>query len=106
MYKLGVPAQLKNWIDAILRAQVTFRCTDKGHEWLLVGKKVYVALTRGGVYRNTPRDSQVPYLKTIFGFLGMREVQFVYAEVLEMGPEAGQNVLASAFSQIDDALAA
>ena len=54
MYNFGVPAQLKNWIDAISRAQVTFRYTANGPEGLLKGKKVYVALTRGGKYRNTP----------------------------------------------------
>jgi FMN-dependent NADH-azoreductase len=106
MYNFGAPAQLKNWIDAISRAQVTFRYIANGPEGLLKGKKVYVALTRGGLYRNTPTDTQVPYLKTIFGFLGMTDVQFVYAEGLAMGPEAEQNALASAQSQIEELLAA
>jgi FMN-dependent NADH-azoreductase len=106
MYNFGVPAQLKNWIDAISRAQVTFRYTATGPEGLLKGKKVYVALTRGGLYRNTPNDTQTPYLQTFFGFLGMTDVQFVYAEGLAMGPEAEQNALASAYSQIDEALLA
>jgi FMN-dependent NADH-azoreductase len=106
MYNFGVPGQLKDWIDAISRAQVTFRYTANGPEGLLKGKKVYVALTRGGQYRNTPSDTQVPYLKTIFTFLGMTDVQFVYAEGLAMGPEALQNALASAHSQIDELVAA
>jgi FMN-dependent NADH-azoreductase len=106
MYNFGVPAQLKNWIDAIARAQVTFRYTANGPEGLLKGKKVFVALTRGGLYRNTPTDTQVPYLKTIFGFLGMTDVQFVYAEGLAMGPEAEQSALASAQSQIEELVAA
>jgi FMN-dependent NADH-azoreductase len=106
MYNFGVPAQLKNWIDAISRAQVTFRYTANGPEGLLTGKKVYVALTRGGMYRNTPADTQVPYLKTIFTFLGMTDVQFVYAEGLAMGPEALQNALDSAQSQIEELVAA
>lgn len=106
MYNFGVPAQLKNWIDAISRVQVTFRYTDKGPEGLLKGKKVYVALTRGGLYRNTPNDSQTPYLKTFFGFLGMTDVHFVYAEGLAMGPEAEQKALASAHSQIEEVVAA
>jgi len=104
MYNFGVSAQLKNWIDAVSRAQVTFRYTDKGPEGLLKGKKVYVALTRGGLYRNTPADSQVPYLKTVFGFLGMSEVQFVYAEGLAMGAAAEQKALASAQTQIEESL--
>ncbi len=106
MYNFGVPAQLKNWIDAISRAQVTFRYTANGPEGLLTGKKVYVALTRGGLYRNTPNDTQTPYLQTFFGFLGMTDVQFVYAEGLAMGPEAEQNALASALSQIEQVVLA
>jgi FMN-dependent NADH-azoreductase len=105
MYNFGVPAQLKNWIDAIARAGVTFRYTEKGPEGLLQGKRVYVALTRGGLYRNTPSDTQVPYLRTVFAFLGMTDVQFVYAEGLAMGPEAEASALASAHAQIADAFA-
>lgn len=106
MYNFGVPAQLKNWIDAVTRVKVTFQYTASGPEGLLKSKKVYVALTRGGKYRNTPADSQVPYLKTVLGFLGMTDVQFVYAEGLAMGTEAANEALASAHQQIDEALAA
>ena len=106
MYNFGVPAPLKNWIDAISRAGVTFRYSEKGPKGLLKGKKVYVALTRGGQYRNTPADTQVPYLKTVFTFLGLTDVQFVYAEGLAMGPDAERNVIASAQQQIEEALAA
>ncbi|RTL33369.1 MAG: FMN-dependent NADH-azoreductase [Burkholderiales bacterium] len=102
MYNFGVPAQLKNWIDAIARARVTFTYTEKGPVGLLTGKKVYVALTRGGRYRNTPADTQVPYLKTVLAFLGMSDVQFVYAEGLAMGPQAEQDGLADAQAQIDE----
>ncbi len=106
MYNFGVPAQLENWIDAISRAQVTFRYTANGPEGLLKGKKVYVALTRGGRYRNTPADTQVPYLKTVFAFLGMTDVHFVYAEGLAMGPDSEQSGLAAAHAQIEEAVAA
>jgi FMN-dependent NADH-azoreductase len=106
MYNFGVPAALKNWIDAISRAGVTFRYTEKGPEGLLKGKKVYVALTRGGLYRNTPSDTQVPYLKTVFSFLGMTDLRFVYAEGLGMGPEAVARAMVSANEQIEEALAA
>jgi len=106
MYNFGVSTQLKNWIDAISRAGVTFRYSEKGPEGLLTGKKVYVALTRGGRYRNTPADSQVPYLKTVLGFLGMTDVHFVYAEGLSMGPDAERAALASAYEEIEQAVAA
>lgn len=106
MYNFGVSAQLKNWIDAISRAGATFRYTEKGPEGLLTGKKVYVALTRGGRYRNTPADSQVPYLSTVLGFLGMTDVRFVYAEGLAMGPEAERAALQAAYDEIEEAVAA
>jgi FMN-dependent NADH-azoreductase len=103
MYNFGISSQLKNWIDAISRARVTFQYTDKGPEGLLKNKKVYVVLTRGGLYRDTPNDTQVPYLKTVLSFLGMTDVQYVYAEGLAMGPQAEQEALASAQMQIEEA---
>lgn len=106
MYNFSISVQLKNWIDAISRAQVTFRYTANGPEGLLTGKKVYVVLTRGGVYRNTPIDTQMPYLKTFLGFLGMKDVEFVYAEGLAMGPDAEKASLASAHQQMSDLLPA
>jgi len=105
MYNFGVPVQLKNWIDAIARAGVTFRYTENGPEGLLKGKKVYVALARGGRHRNTPADSQVPFLKTVLGFLGMSDVHFIYAEGLSMGPEAAEQGFAEAEAELDAAFA-
>ena len=106
MYNFGVPVQLKNWIDAISRAGVTFRYTANGPEGLLKGKKALIVLARGGLYRDTPADSQVPYLRTVFRFLGFDDVQFVYAEGLAMGEESERNGIASAIEQIDELVAA
>ena len=105
MYNFGVPVQLKNWIDAIARNGVTFRYTEQGPEGLLQGKTVYVALARGGSYRGTAADSQVPYLKTVLGFLGMTEVHFIYAEGLNMGAEAAERGFAQAEADLAAALA-
>ena len=105
MYNFAISAQLKNWIDAVCRVRVTFRYTEKGPEGLLKGKKVYVALARGGVYRDAPADSQVPYLRTVLGFLGMTQVQFFYAEGLAISPESAQQGLAQARAEIETALA-
>ena len=105
MYNFGISTQLKNWIDAISRARVTFRYTETGPQGLLTGKKVYVALTRGGRYRDTPADSQVPYLRTVLAFLGMTDVQFFYAEGLAMGPQAEREGLDAAEHEIETALA-
>jgi FMN-dependent NADH-azoreductase len=105
MYNFGVPVQLKNWIDAIARNGVTFRYTEKGPEGLLKGKKVYLALARGGRYRDTEADSQVPYLRTVFGFLGLTELHFIYAEGLNMGAEAAAQGFAQAEADLAAALA-
>jgi FMN-dependent NADH-azoreductase len=106
MYNFGVPVQLKNWIDAIARNGVSFRYTDQGPEGLLKGKSVYVALARGGSYRGTDADSQVPYLKTVLGFLGMTDVHFIYAEGLNMGEEAAARGFAQAEIDLTAAFAA
>lgn len=104
MYNFNISAQLKNWIDAISRAGVTFRYTANGPEGLLSGKVVYVALARGGRHRDTAADTQVPYLKTVLGFLGMTDVHFIYAEGLNMGAEAAEQGFAEAAADLDAAL--
>lgn len=100
MINFGVPSQLKNWIDAIARAGVTFRYTATGPVGLVEGKKVYVVTTRGGIHRDQPSDGVAPYLRTVLGFLGMTDVEFIYAEGLGMGPDAEAAGVAAARAQI------
>lgn len=100
MYNFGVTVQLKAWIDAIAKAGVTFRYTENGPEGLLKGKKVYIALARGGLYKDTPADSQVPYLKSVLGFLGMTDITFIHAEGLSMGEDAASKAFAEAEAEI------
>jgi FMN-dependent NADH-azoreductase len=106
MYNFSIPAQLKNWIDAISRAGVTFRYTANGPEGLLTGKKAYVVLTAGGKHRNQPTDTLTPYLRTFLAFVGITDVVFVYAEGLAMGEEAERSGIAEAHRQIEEAVAA
>lgn len=106
MYNFGVPVQLKNWIDAIMRAGVTFRYTAHGPEGLLKGKRMYVALARGGRYRNTPAETQMPFLRTVFNFLGITDLEFVYAEGLSMGADAEAEAIATAHARIETLLPA
>ena len=105
MINFGVPTQLKNWIDAVARAGTTFRYTASGPEGLVKGKKVYVVVAAGGMHRGQPSDGITPYLRTVLGFLGMTDVQFVYAEGLGMGPEAEAAGVANARQQIADLFA-
>jgi FMN-dependent NADH-azoreductase len=96
MYNFGVSSQLKTYFDWIARAGVTFRYTAQGPEGLVTGKKVYVVAPRGGLYAGTPNDSHTPYLRSFLGFLGMTDVTFIYAEGLNMGPDAQNAGLANA----------
>lgn len=96
MYNFGIPSTLKAYFDRIARAGVTFRYTDNGPLGLLSGKKVFVFATRGGLYAGTPLDSQTTYVRDFLNFLGMSDVEFVYAEGLNMNGDAKQNALTNA----------
>jgi FMN-dependent NADH-azoreductase len=82
MYNFGVPSTLKAYFDHIGRAGVTFKYTDKGPVGLLTGKKAYVFAARGGVYLGTTADTQSAYVRDFLAFLGITDVEFVYAEGL------------------------
>jgi FMN-dependent NADH-azoreductase len=105
MVNFGITSQLKNWIDAIAKAGITFKYTATGPVGLIEGKKVYAVLTRGGVYRDQPHDTQVPYLRQTLGFLGITDIEFIYAEGLALGPDSEAKALASARSEIAAAIA-
>ncbi len=100
MYNFGVPSQLKAYFDHIARAGLTFKYTDKGPEGLLTGKKVYVFAARGGLYAGTPMDTQTSYVRDFLRFLGMTDVEFVYAEGLAISPQSKEAGLARAVAEI------
>src|ERR1700694_4928715 len=96
MHNFGVPSTLKAYFDHIARAGVTFSYTEKGPQGLLTGKKAYVFATRGGLYQGTPLDTQTSYVRDFLRFLGIDDVEFVYAEGLAMGDAAKSEALAKA----------
>jgi FMN-dependent NADH-azoreductase len=100
MYNFGVPSQLKAYFDHIARAGVTFKYTDKGPVGLLAGKKVYVFAARGGLHAGTPMDTQTSYVRDFLRFLGMTDVEFVYAEGLAISPQSKEAGLARAVAEI------
>jgi FMN-dependent NADH-azoreductase len=100
MYNFGVPSQLKAYFDHIARAGVTFKYTAAGPVGLLTGKKVYVFAARGGLYAGTALDTQTGYVRDFLAFLGMQDVQFVYAEGLAVSPESREAGLAKAAAEI------
>jgi FMN-dependent NADH-azoreductase len=107
MHNFGITSQLKAWFDTIIRAGKTFSYGEQGPEGLLKDKRAIVVETRGGVYTAGSAASfnhQEPHLKTLLGFIGISDVQFIRAEGLDMGPESRANGLAHAKSAIEQVL--
>jgi FMN-dependent NADH-azoreductase len=98
MYNFGIPSTLKAWIDHVARAGKTFNYTEQGPVGLLENKQVIIMASRGGMYANTPGDTQTPYLRQFFNFLGIEDVTFIYAEGLNM--PGSDDRLAESRSQI------
>src|SRR5690606_26566272 len=89
MYNFSIPSQLKAWIDRVAQAGKTFRYTAEGPQGLAGGKKIVVAATYGGQHpADSGRNFVEPYLRHMFGFLGIDDVEFVSAEGLNISPEA------------------
>ena len=101
MYNFGIPSMLKAYFDHIARAGVTFRYTEKGPVGLLTGKKVYVFASRGGIYAGTLLDTQTNYVRDFLRFLGITDVEFVYAEGLAISEAGKKASLAGAQSAIE-----
>lgn len=96
MYNFGIPSQLKAYFDHVARAGITFKYTEKGSVGLLTGKRAYVFAARGGLYQGTSRDTQTAYVRDFLAFLGITDVQFVYAEGLAISEASKVESLASA----------
>ncbi|MBN6076371.1 NAD(P)H-dependent oxidoreductase [Aggregatibacter actinomycetemcomitans] len=106
MYNFNIPTQLKSYFDFIARPRVTFQYTEKGPEGLLTDKKAVVLAAFGGLHQNQSSDIVTAYLKMILGFVGITDVQFVYAEGIGFGPEAVEKAQAQAKAEIDKIVAA
>lgn len=103
MYNFGIPSTLKAWIDRIAVAGKTFRYTADGPQGLAGGKRVLVASTRGGLYSQgaaAAMDHQESYLRSVFGFLGIDDLQFIRAEGLATGAVGRQRALQAAQASI------
>jgi FMN-dependent NADH-azoreductase len=102
MYNFTIPSQLKAWIDRIVISGKTFRYTESGPEGLVRGKRVIVALARGGIYsEGSPAaafEHLETYLRGIFNFIGI-EPEFVVAEGLNLGPDHRENAIREAVGE-------
>ncbi|MEO9962510.1 MAG: NAD(P)H-dependent oxidoreductase [Nisaea sp.] len=101
MYNFGVPSVLKAYFDHIARAGITFRYTANGPVGLLEDRPVYILAARGGLYPGTPNDTQTPFIRSFLGFIGLKDVRFVYAEGLNMGDNQKANSLQEAGRAIE-----
>ncbi len=82
MYNFGIPATLKAWIDLISRAGVTFRYTAEGPVGLIKGKRVDIVITTGGVPLQSPVDFVSDYLKQVFRFIGIEDINIISADAM------------------------
>jgi FMN-dependent NADH-azoreductase len=94
MYNFSVPSTLRAYFDHVARVGVTFKYTDKGPVGLLTGKKAYVFVTRGGVYGD--EHIHTKYVRDFLAFIGIADVEFIYAEGLAISPAAKEAALAKA----------
>ncbi len=100
MYNFGIPSMLQSYFDHIARAGVTFRYTETGPVGLLTGKKAFVFTTRGGVHAGTSRDAQIDHVRNFLGFVGIGDVEIVYAEGLNMGDASKEASLVKAKARL------
>ncbi|ENW61466.1 TPA: NAD(P)H-dependent oxidoreductase [Acinetobacter baumannii] len=84
MYNLNVPTQLKNWFDLVARARQTFRYTETYPQGLVEGVKAVLVSSRGGIHVGQETEAVTPYLKAVLGLMGIHDVDFIYAEGLDM----------------------
>ena len=109
MYNFSVPSSLKAWIDHVARVGRTFQYGANGPEGLLKGKKVYVFTASGGVYSEGAAvafDHLTSFLRTVLGFIGLTDVQFIRAEGVAMGEQAVADTVARGRKSIDALIAA
>lgn len=94
MYNFGIPATLKTWIDLVCRAGVTFQYTADGPVGLIKGKRIDIIITTGGVPLQSPVDFVSDYLKQVFRFIGIEDINIIAADQMNVDADASyQNAL-------------
>lgn len=99
MYNFGIPSTLKAWIDRIAVAGRTFRYTADGPVGLAGGRTVIVAVAAGGLHAGQSTDFVEPYLRQVFGFIGITDLRFVRADGLALSPELRRAAIDAAIGQ-------
>jgi len=104
MYNFGIPSSLKAWIDRIAVNGRTFRYTADGPEGLARGKRVIIAASAGGEHSGQPTDFVEPYLRQVFGFLGVTDIEFVRADGVGLSPDHRAASIADALAHLPEPL--
>lgn len=103
MYNFSIPSTLKAWIDRIAVAGKTFRYTADGPEGLACGKRVILAIAQGGVHApGGPSDFQESYLRFVFGFMGVTDIEVVRAPGVNLSPQHREDALSVALASLPD----
>jgi FMN-dependent NADH-azoreductase len=105
MYNFGIPSTLKAWIDRIAVAGRTFRYTADGPQGLAGGKHVIVATAAGGVHAGQPSDFVEPYLRQVFGFIGIDDITVVRADGVALSPQHREQAIDAALAALQKPLA-
>ena len=100
MYNLNVPTDLKNWFDLVARARETFRYTETWPQGLVESVRAVVISSRGGVHDGQPSDAVTPYLRAVLGLMGISDVEFIYAEGMDIRPHGRDAGIAHARQHI------
>lgn len=110
IYNLSLPAALKAWIDQVVRSGRTFALTGSGYQGLVEHKRAVILVTSGSDFRpNTPGGAHnflEPYLRAVLGFIGITDVQVVYAHSLGAGDDVVAKSLADARTALNTLAAA
>jgi FMN-dependent NADH-azoreductase len=97
MYNFTIPSQLKAWIDRVLVAGKTFSYGANGPQGLAGGKRVIVAISRGGYYGPAALGEHLEtYLRWVFGFIGITSPEFIFADGIQVGPDHREKAVAGA----------
>jgi FMN-dependent NADH-azoreductase len=110
MYNFTIPTQLKAWIDRIAVRGKTFSYGPDGVKGLAGGKRVIIALSRGGYYGTgapaAAYEHTESYLRSVFGFIGVTDIEVIVAEGINLGPEQREKAVADALQAATELRAA
>jgi FMN-dependent NADH-azoreductase len=104
MYNFTIPSHLKHYFDFIARSGHTFKYTEQGSVGLLENKRAFVLTSRGGIYKDTPADTMVPYMTLFLNFLGIKDVEFIFAEGTALGTDSVEKAHQHAQQHINERL--